>query len=99
LELQDGGPEQKHIWMSQGLWAEVHFLPRGLHWSMRFPLLAGSWAPAASLSLSLTSLPVTLPAQGSRSVRDAKASELSLCGDYKQDNQRVPEKNDDTLSP
>lgn len=44
----------------------------------------GSWAPAASLSLSLTSLPVTLPTQGSLSMRDAKASELSLCGHYKQ---------------
>lgn len=44
-----------------------------LHWSSAFCCWLGSWVPAASLSLSSASHPVTLPAQGPLTVRDAKA--------------------------
>lgn len=88
LELQEKGPEQKHIWMSQGLWVEcISSWGGGCTGPCTLCCWLRIWTPAASLSLSSTSLPVTLPALGSLNVRDAKAGELSQCGLSKQDNQ------------
>lgn len=49
LELQEKGPEQKHIWMSQGLWVECisSWGEGGLHWSMHFVLLAEDLDPSS----------------------------------------------------